>query len=263
MLSLGLLLIIIVAAPAAPWLTAYDPIKMNLVERLKPMSALHWFGTDEVGRDVLSRVLYGGRLSLAMGLSVVLLAGTVGTALGLVTGYFRGWLDEVLMRLLDIIMAFPPLILAMAISAVLGPSLQNAMLATAVVQAPRFTRLVRSEVLLLRDSDFVQAARATGSSDARILLRHILPNCFASILVLSTLSIGTAILTGASLSFIGLGAQQPTPEWGAMVAGGRSYMLDAPWYPTFPGLFIFAVVLSFNVLGDSLRDALDPRLKGR
>lgn len=263
MWSLSLLVIITLAALAAPWLTDYDPIKMSLAERLKPMTALHWFGTDEIGRDVLSRVLHGGRLSLAMGFMVVLLAGTAGTALGLVTGYYRGWLDEVLMRALDIIMAFPPLVLAMSISAVLGPSLQNAMLATALVQAPRYTRVVRSEVLLLRDAEFVVAARATGASNLRILMRYILPNCFSSILVLSTLSVGTAILTGASLSFIGLGAQQPTPEWGAMVAGGRTYLLDAPWYPTFPGLFIFTVVLSFNVLGDSLRDALDPRLKGR
>lgn len=263
MWSLSLLVIITLTALAAPWLTDYDPIKISLAERLKPMSMLHWFGTDEVGRDVLSRVLHGGRLSLAMGIMVVLLAGTSGTALGLVTGYYRGWLDEVLMRALDIVMAFPPLVLAMSISAVLGPSLQNAMLATALVQAPRYTRVVRSEVLLLRDAEFIQAARATGASNLRILMRYILPNCFSSILVLSTLSVGTAILTGASLSFIGLGAQQPTPEWGAMVAGGRTYLLDAPWYPTFPGLFIFAVVLSFNLLGDSLRDALDPRLKGR
>jgi peptide/nickel transport system permease protein len=261
--TLILLVVIAVATIAAPLLTHYDPIKISMAQRLKPPSSAHWFGTDEVGRDVLTRVLYGGRLSLAMGLMVVVLAGSVGTFLGLFTGYFRGPLDEVLMRALDIVMAFPPLVLAMAVAAVLGPNLQNAMLATAIVQAPRFTRVVRSEVLLLRDAEYVQAARATGASDLRLLLRYILPNCFSSILVLSTLSVGTAILTAASLSFIGLGAQQPTPEWGAMVAGGRTYLLDAPWYPTFPGVFIFAVVLSFNVLGDGLRDALDPRLRGR
>jgi peptide/nickel transport system permease protein len=261
--SLIILLVISAAAAAAPLLTHYNPIKMDLAHRLKPMSALHWFGTDEVGRDVLTRVLYGGRLSIAMGFEVVLLAGVFGTLLGLLTGYYRGWIDEVLMRLLDIIMAFPPLVLAMAVSAMLGPSLQNAMLATAVVQAPRFTRVVRSEVLVLRDSEYVQAARATGATDMRILFKYILPNAFSPILVLSTLNIGTAILTAASLSFIGLGAQQPTPEWGAMVSFGRTYLLDAPWYASFPGLFIFLVVLSFNLLGDSLRDVLDPRLKGR
>jgi len=263
MWSLAILLIIAGAALAAPLLTPYDPIKMELANRLKPMSALHWFGTDEVGRDVLTRVLFGGRLSLVIGFEVVLISGGVGTLLGLLTGYYRGWLDELLMRVLDIIMAFPPLVLAMAVSAMLGPSLQNAMLATALVQAPRFTRLVRGEVLVLRESEYVQAARATGATDLRILFKYILPNAFSPILVLATLSIGTAILTAASLSFIGLGAQQPTPEWGAMVSFGRSYLLDAPWYASFPGLFIFLVVLSFNLLGDSLRDALDPRLKGR
>lgn len=263
MWSLAIVLFITVASLAAPLLAPYDPIKIALSERLQGLSGLHWFGTDEVGRDVLSRVLWGGRLSLWVGVQVVVLSGVVGTALGLVAGYYRGALDEVLMRVMDIVLAFPPLILAMAVSAMLGPSLQNAMLATALVQAPRYTRVVRAEVLLLRDSEFVQAARALGAKDFRILFRYILPNCFSSILVLSTLSIGTAILTAASLSFIGLGAQQPTPEWGAMVAGGRTYLLDAPWYPTFPGLFIFATVLSFNVLGDSLRDALDPRMKGR
>jgi peptide/nickel transport system permease protein len=263
MWSLAVILLIALVSLAAPLIAPYDPIKMVLGDRLHTLSAQHWFGTDEVGRDVLSRVLWGGRLSLMVGLEVVLLAGTVGTALGLVTGYYRGALDEVLMRVLDIVMAFPPLVLAMAVSAMLGPSLQNAMLATALVQAPRYTRLVRSEVLLLRDSEFVEAARALGARDGRILFRYVLPNCFSSILVLSTLSVGTAILTAASLSFIGLGAQQPTPEWGAMVAGGRTYLLDAPWYPTFPGIFIFAAVLSFNLLGDSLRDALDPRMKGR
>jgi peptide/nickel transport system permease protein len=263
MWSLAILLLITVAALAAPLLTAYDPIKMDLSNRLQPMSVQHWFGTDEVGRDVLTRVLFGGRLSLAMGIEVVVLSGIAGTVLGLVCGFYRGWVDEVLMRLLDIIMAFPPLILAMSVSAMLGPSLQNAMLATALVQAPRFTRLVRGEVLILRESEYVQAAFANGSTDWRILFKHILPNAFSPILVMSTLSIGTAILTAASLSFIGLGAQQPTPEWGAMVSFGRTYLLDAPWYASFPGLFIFLVVLSFNLLGDSLRDALDPRLKGR
>jgi len=259
--SLIILAVVAAAALAAPLLTHYDPIKMSLADRLKPPSGAHWFGTDEVGRDVLSRVLFGGRLSMAVGLMVVVLAGSVGTALGLLTGYYRGPLDEVLMRGLDIVMAFPPLILAMAVSAVLGPTLQNAMLATAVVQIPRYTRIVRGEVMVLRQAEYVQAARATGATDLQILWKYVLPNCFSSILVLSTLSVGTAILTAASLSFIGLGAQQPTPEWGAMVAGGRTYLLDAPWYPTFPGIFIFLVVLSFNVLGDGLRDALDPRLK--
>jgi len=238
-----------------------DPTQMRLLTRLKPPSAQFPLGTDDLGRDILSRVIWGARVSLQVGLIVVGLAGVTGFLLGAACGFFRGLFDDLVMRVIDIILAFPPLILAMAIASYLGPDLNNAMIAIAVVHVPKYTRLARGEALALRETLFVLAARAYGAQDWRIILRHIVPNSFASILVIATLDFGLVILTAASLGFLGLGAQPPTPEWGLMVADGRKYLLDAPWFALFPGLTIMFVVIAANVFGDGLRDALDPRLR--
>ncbi|MCA1645558.1 MAG: ABC transporter permease [Chloroflexi bacterium] len=258
----GIMLLLVVAAIFAPLLAPGDPTQMQLGQRMRPPSPQHFFGTDDLGRDILSRVIWGARVSLQIGLIVVGLAGTSGFLLGATSGYGRGFFDGVVMRLMDIILAFPPLILAMAIASFLGPDLNNAMLAIAVVHVPKYTRLARSEALALREQLYVVAARSSGASAWRIVTRHIMPNSLASILVVATLDFGLVILTAASLGFIGLGAQPPTPEWGLMVADGRKYLIDAPWLATFPGLTIMIVVIAANVFGDGLRDALDPRLNG-
>jgi peptide/nickel transport system permease protein len=261
MFGLFVLAVMLICALLAPVLAPEDPISLKLGSRLRPPAAQHWFGTDDLGRDILSRVIYGSRVSLQVGALVVLLAGSIGFVLGATTGYLRGVFDDVIMRLMDIILAFPPLILAMAIASFLGPDLTNTMLAISVVHIPKYTRLARSEALALRESLFVQAARASGASGLRIVLRHIIPNSLSSMLVVATLDFGLVILTAASLGFLGLGAQPPTPEWGLMVADGRKYLLDAPWFATFPGLTIMLVVIAANVVGDGLRDLLDPRLR--
>jgi peptide/nickel transport system permease protein len=262
-LTLGGLIVIlalVLTGVFAPLLAPGDPARMNLATRLRPPSAQFPFGTDELGRDILSRVIWGARVSLQIGLIVVGTAGTIGFALGATAGYLRGRFDDVTMRLIDIILAFPGLILAMAVATFLGPDLDNAMLAIAFVHIPKYTRVARSEALALRESLFVQAAHATGASGRRVVLRHIMPNSLSSILVVATLDFGLVILTAASLGFIGLGAQPPTPEWGLMVADGRKYLVEAPWLTTFPGLTIMLVVIAANVFGDGLRDVLDPRL---
>ncbi len=254
---------LVLLAIFAPLVAPYDPIAIDLRGRLQPPTWTHWMGTDEVGRDILSRVVYGARVSLQTGLIVVGVAGTIGGLLGAACGYIRGLLDEVVMRTLDVVMAFPSLILALAIAAMLGPSLVNAVIALAVVQIPRYTRLARGEALQLRELQFVLAARALGASHARVVLRHIIPNSLSSLIVMATLGFGQVILYAASLSFIGLGVQPPTPEWGAMVSIGRKYVQEQWWYSTFPGLAIFVVVVAFNVFGDGLRDILDPRWRRR
>lgn len=259
--GLVVLLALVVCAIFAPLLAPADPTQMRLLQRLRPPSAQFPFGTDDLGRDILSRIIWGARVSLEIGLIVVGVAGTLGFLIGAASGYFRGVFDDVVMRLMDIILAFPPLILAMAIASYLGPDLNNAMLAIAVVHIPKYTRLARGEALALRESLFVQAARSYGAQDLRIIVRHIVPNSFASILVIATLDFGLVILTAASLGFLGLGAQPPTPEWGLMVADGRKHLLNAPWFALFPGLTIVLVVIATNVFGDGLRDALDPRLR--
>ena len=261
MFGLIVIIVMVVAALLAPVLAPGDPIALKLGSRLRPPSAEHWFGTDDLGRDVLSRVIYGSRVSLQVGALVVAIAGTFGFVLGATTGYVRGIFDDVVMRVMDIILAFPALILAMAIASFLGPDLTNTMLAISVVHIPKYTRLARSEALVLREALFVQAARASGASGTRIVLRHIMPNALSSMLVVATLDFGLVILTAASLGFLGLGAQPPTPEWGLMVADGRKFLLDAPWFSTFPGLTIMLVVVAANVVGDGLRDLLDPRLR--
>ncbi|MCW5850315.1 MAG: ABC transporter permease [Anaerolineae bacterium] len=259
--GLLVLLLLVVTAIAAPLIAPADPTAMKLGQRLRPPGSQFLFGTDELGRDILSRILWGTRVSLQIGVIVIGIAASLGFTLGSMSGYFRGPFDGIVMRVMDIILAFPPLILAMAIASFLGPDLNNAMLAIAVVHIPKYTRLARSEALALRESLFVLAARSTGASDRRIILRHIMPNSLASILIVASLDFGLVILTAASLGFIGLGAQPPTPEWGLMVADGRKYLVNAPWVATFPGLTIVLVVIAANVFGDGLRDVLDPRLR--
>lgn len=246
----------------APLLAPYEPNVVSLAERLLPPSPAHWFGTDEMGRDILSRVIYGARVSLIIGLVVIALAGGVGTLIGATAGYLGGRIDNVMMRVMDVILAFPTLVLAMALAAALGPSLKNAILAVSFVQIPKFARLARGDALDIREKLYIKAARVSGFSAPWIIAHHVIPNCLASLLVLATLTVGETILVAASLSFIGLGAQPPTPEWGAMIATGRKFLLDQWWYPTFPGIFIVVTVIGYNILGDALRDVFDPRLRG-
>ena len=255
----ALLTLFLLIAAAAPWIAPRDPLAQDLYGRLSPPSAKNWFGTDDFGRDILSRVLHGSRVSLRVGVAAVAIALVVGTAVGLTAGYWGGLLDNVLMRLMDLMLAFPSILLAIVVVAVLGPSLNNAMLAVGIVSIPQYARLVRASVLSIREQDYVTAARALGARDARIILTAILPNCVAPLTVQATLGMAGAILDAAGLSFLGLGAQPPTPEWGAMLSGGRDFILSAPWVLTFPGLAILLTVLAFNLLGDGLRDALDPK----
>jgi peptide/nickel transport system permease protein len=259
--GLALMLVFGLTALFAPQLPIPDPIDQVITMRLKPPSPLHWLGTDQLGRDILSRLIYGGRISLTLGLTVVALAGLVGAAVGLATGYFGGWVDEVLMRVTDVFFAFPSLILAMAIAGALGRSLNNAMIAIAAVTWPIYARLVRAQVMSLRRREFVEAAISVGVPTHRLLLRHILPNTLAPLLVQASFNMGSAIVTAAGLSFIGFGAQPPTPEWGVMIAEGRQYLSTHFWLSTFPGIAILLAVTAFNLVGDGLRDMLDPRLR--
>jgi peptide/nickel transport system permease protein len=260
-IGLGLAALFVLVAVAAPLIAAQDPLAMDPSNRLAAPSAMHWLGTDDGGRDILARVIYGARSSLLTALGILVLASAIGTAIGLTAGYFGGWVDEALMRITDMFLAFPALVLAMGMAAALGPSLFNAMLATALVWWPWYARLVRGQALHLKNEAFVEAARVAGASGLRIAVRHILRNCLTPIIVQMSLDIGYAILTLASLSFIGLGAQPPTPEWGSMVSVGRTYFLDQWWIVTFPGLAIFVSVMAFNLLGDGLQEALSPRLR--
>jgi peptide/nickel transport system permease protein len=263
MFGLVLAIALIGVAIAAPIIAPYDPVNLDPRNRLLPPSAMNWFGTDDGGRDILSRVVFGARYSLLAAAVVLSLAVTVGTAVGLVAGFAGGKIDEALMRLTDMFLAFPALVLAMGISAALGASLANSMIAIAVVWWPWYARLVRGQTLRLRQEQFIDAARASGAGDAHMILRHILPNCWTPIIVQVSLDVGYAILTTASLSFIGLGAQPPTPEWGAMVSIGKDYILNQWWMATFPGLAIFLTVMAFNLLGDGLQEALSPILRRR
>ncbi|MEW8979728.1 MAG: ABC transporter permease [Symbiobacterium sp.] len=259
--GLVVFLLLVLSALLAPRVSPYDPNLQDWKVRLQPPSAAHPFGTDEFGRDLLSRTLYGGRVSLVAGVVPVLLGATAGTLVGLVAGYMGGRWDQILMRFLDILLAFPMIFLALAIVGTLGPGLFNAMLAVAVVSLPGYARLVRGQVLTLRERDYVVAAQAAGATHARVLLRHLLPNIVSPLLVQATLSVGSAILTTASLSFLGLGTQPPTSDWGEMLASGRQYLPDARWLELFPGLFVMLAVLSVNLLGDGLRDYFDPKTK--
>lgn len=242
-----------------PFISSYDPNKINVIERFQPPSLQHWFGTDEVGRDIFTRILYGSRLSLGVGVSVVVIAGLIGTVLGTVSGYFGGKIDQLIMRIMDMILAFPTLILAMAFAAALGPNLQNAMIAILIVKIPVYVRLARGETLALRERLFVKAALTFGIKPWRIISRHIIPNVISPIIIQVTLDVGDAILLVATLGFLGLGAQPPTPEWGAMISIGWKYLLDYWWYPTFPGLALFLASGALNLIGDGIRDILDPK----
>lgn len=259
--GLVLVALFVFVAVAAPWISPDNPVAQDLAHRLSPPSPRHPFGSDSLGRDVYSRILYGARISVVSGVAVVAAATAFGTAAGTVAGWLGGWWDEALMRLTDMFLAFPSLVLAMAISAILRPSLTNALLAIAITAWPPYGRLARAQVLSLRARDFVEAARAQGASDASIILRHLIPNALAPLLVQATLDVGSIILTSAGLSFIGFGAQPPTPEWGLMVSEGRSFLTDQWWVATFPALAILLLVLGFNLLGDGIRDVMDPRLR--
>lgn len=259
MIGGGILFLLLFVALCAPVLAPHDPMEQNLYARLEPPSLDHPLGTDDFGRDILSRMIYGSRISLRIGGASITAALLVGTLLGLWAGYWGGWADTLIMRCMDLLLAFPSILLAIAIVAVAGPGIDNAIMAVSVVLIPQFARLVRSSVLTVRETAYVEAARALGAGQMRILFVGILPNCMAPIIVQTTLGLGTAILDAAGLSFLGLGAQPPMPEWGAMLAGGRELLFEAPWVMTFPGLAIFIVVLAINLFGDGLRDALDPK----
>jgi len=255
------LLLIVLAAVLAPWTAPYDPSAPDYQNVLAGPSLAHWFGTDAYGRDIFSRVIWGGRISLSVGFISVALGGAVGVILGLISGYLGGWADSLIMRFSDVLLAFPGILLAIGIVAVLGPGITNVIYAVAVFSVPVFARLVRGSTLALKQSVYVQASRSIGVRPVPLVLRHILPGTLPGVIVYVSLRIGTAILTAAALSFIGLGAQPPSPEWGAMLADGRSYLGVADQVTLFPGIAIFVTVLAFNLLGDGLRDALDQRLR--
>ncbi len=257
------ILVYVLAAVAAPLLAPHQPRAQFLDRRLEPPQPEYPLGLDQLGRDILSRVLFGARLSLLVGLVVVTLGGILGTTIGVLAGFTGGRVDHVLMRITDVFFAFPSLILAMAIAAALGPSLINAMVAIAMVTWPVYARLSRAQTLVLRRQEFIEAARALGASDARVIVRHLLPNALSPLIVQASFNMGEAILIAAGLSFIGFGAQPPTPEWGVMISEGRDYITTQWWVPTFPGLAILLAVTGFNLVGDGLRDLLDPRLRTR
>jgi peptide/nickel transport system permease protein len=258
----GIIVLLFVAtAILAPWLSPYPPNEGDLIKRLKAPDREHLLGTDPLGRDVLSRVIFGARISLQIQIVAVVIAMFVGTVLGMVGGYYGGTFDNLIMRLMDILLAFPGIFLAIAIIAVLGPGLTNLMLAAGIYSIPQFARIVRGSVLSLKEKEFVEAARAVGEKDFNILFRYLLPNSMAPIIVQTTLRMATVLLTASGLSFLGLGVQPPTPEWGAMLSNARAYLITAPHVATVPGLAIMLVVMGFNLFGDGLRDSLDPRLR--
>jgi peptide/nickel transport system permease protein len=245
----------------APVLVPFNPIQGDLKDRLQSPSLTHWLGTDELGRDIFSRILFGARISLQIQIVAVLLALVIGVLFGSVGGYLGGHVDNIIMRAMDVLLAFPSIFLALAIIAALGTGLFNLMLAAGIASVPQFARIVRASVLSLKEREFVEAARALGGGSNRIMFRHLLPNCLAPIIVQSTLRMATVLLTASGLSFLGLGVQPPTPEWGAMLSNARSYLIVAPHVATIPGLAIMVVVVGFNLFGDGLRDTLDPRLR--
>jgi len=265
--GLGVVSIVLLAAALAPWLTPFDPLDQDINQRLKEPGwqtaegRVHALGTDHLGRDILARVIFGSRIALVVGLSAVLISGVLGMAIGLLSGYFGGKVDDFFMRLADVQLAFPFILLAIAVIGVLGPSLRNIIIVIGVSSWVVYARVVRGEVLSIREREFVQAAIALGSRDGRVLLRHVLPNAFTPWLVVATLDMARVIVIESALSFLGLGVQPPTPTWGGMLADGRVYLSTAWWLATFPGLAILVTVLGINLLGDGLRDTLDPRLK--
>lgn len=247
----------------APYIIPYNPIKINLHGAFQRPNIEHLFGTDEMGRDILSRVIWGCRISLRVGITVVLISLCIGTILGGVAGYVGGTVEEIIMRFTDLVLAFPSLVLALALSAALGPGLNNAIFAISITWWPWYARLIRGQVLSIREAGFVEAARCVGASDFRILFRHIIPNSLGPVIVNASMDFGWAILMTSSLGFLGIGAQPPEPEWGAMINAGRLYFMDKPWIATFPGLAILFVVLASNLIGDGLGEILNPRLRRR
>ncbi len=254
-----IIVLLLVSALLAPVIAPYDPIKTNIRERLQGPSAAHLFGTDDLGRDIFSRVIYGTRISLEVGLISVSIATSIGLLLGLFAGYLGGWVDTLVMRLMDVLFAFPAVLLAIAIMAVLGQSTTNVMIAVGIVYVPIFARVTRGSVLAVRELEFIEAARCIGLRDVDIVFRHVLPNALDAVIVQVSLATAFAILAEAALSFLGLGTQPPDPSWGSMLSFGREYMQEAPWWTIFPGLAIFLTVLALHLIGDGLRDALDPR----
>lgn len=258
-----IVLLLLATALFAPYIAPYDPIEINPPDRLMPPSSAHLCGTDTAGRDIFSRIVYGSRISIEIGITVVSLAALFGSLIGIFSGYLGGKLDEIVMRITDIFFSIPYLILAMAIAAALGPSLINTMISLVIVWWPIYTRLTRGQALLVRESTYVEASKGLGGRHIWIIFKHILPNSISPVIVQASLDFGNAIMYAAALSFIGLGAQPPSPEWGAMISEGRNFLRDSWWYPTFPGLAIFITVMGFNLLGDGFRDILDPKLRER
>ncbi|MCC5908899.1 MAG: ABC transporter permease subunit [Clostridiaceae bacterium] len=253
------LILVLLLTAMAPLLTRNDPVKVDLMERLNPPSRTYPMGTDHLGRCIFARTLYGGRVSMTIAIIVLIIILTIGVSIGLLSGYMGGFIDNFIMRVIDILLAFPGLILALAIAGILGPNLMNTMIAVAAVQWVGYARIVRGMVLSIKEKDYVKIASTSGTSHTSIILRHILPNIISPIIVLATLDVGSIILRIAGLSFLGLGAQPPTPEWGAMINDGRSYIQTAPWVIFFPGAAILLVVMAFNLIGDGLRDLYDPK----
>jgi len=258
----GIIILFYLAVAAfAPWLAPYDPYEINLDNRMHSPSLDHWMGTDDKGRDILSRIIYGSRLSMGVGFASVLFGAVFGIVLGLVAGYYGRWVDSIVMRIIDVMLAFPGILLALAIISALGPSLINVTIAVGVFSVPLFARIVRGSTLEVKKLEYIDAIRSLGARDITIIFIHILPNILSPIIVQGSLRLATAILSAAGLSFLGLGAQPPSPEWGTMLSSGRDFLFSAPYMALFPGLAISILVLGFNIFGDGLRDALDPRMK--
>jgi peptide/nickel transport system permease protein len=256
-----IVLFYILVAIFAPIISPQDPFKIDLVNKLQPPSFDHWMGTDDKGRDILSRLIFGSRLSLTVGFVSVFFGAAIGIILGLLAGYYGKWIDTIIMRIVDVLLAFPGILLALAIISALGPSLINVMVAVGVFSIPMFARIVRGSTLSVRKLEYIDAIRALGATDVTIIIKHIFPNILSPVIVQATLRLATAILSAAGLSYLGLGAQPPSPEWGAMLSSGRDYLFSAPHIALFPGIAISTLVLGFNIFGDGLRDALDPRMK--
>jgi peptide/nickel transport system permease protein len=254
----ALIIFLLLVAAAAPLLTTHDPYEQILPDRLLPLSGQHWFGTDSLGRDIYSRVVYGSRVTLSIAILVAAISTPLGLIIGVLAGFYGGALDEFLMRISDVFLAFPKLILAIAFAAALGPGVENAIIAISVANWPSYARLARAETLAVRNNDYIQVIRSMGASNLRIMAGHITPMCLSSIIVRLSLDMGTIILTAAGLGFLGLGAQPPTPEWGLMVSDGRQFLVDQWWVSTLPGIAILIVVMGFNLMGDGIRDLLDP-----
>jgi len=261
LIGAGIVIFFILLAIAGPYIAPQGINEQNFAKRLLAPSSEHWFGTDDFGRDIFSRIIHGARISLWVGFFSVILSVIIGSLLGIIAGYYGKWIDTIISRIFDIMLAFPSMLLAIAVVSVLGPSLQNALIAIAIINVPNFGRLIRSKVLSVKEEEYIVAAKAIGMRDSRVLFSHILPNSITPIIVQGTLAIATAIIEAAALGFLGLGAQAPAPEWGKMLADARKFLINAPWTMIFPGLAIMLTVLGFNLMGDGLRDALDPKMK--